>query len=108
LEAQERASVVAVSGKEYVWLGWQQRQVKTIVATVLKTGWTRHSAGAGAKGPRWDDWDWLPRAAPMQPAWGRWLLVRQSVKEPTERVAYVVFAPQATTLAEAVHVAGTP
>jgi SRSO17 transposase len=107
LEAQERAYVVAVSGKEYVWLGWQQRQVKTILAALPKTGWTRHSAGAGAKGPRWYDWDWLPLAAPMQPAWGRWLLVRQSVKEPTERVAYVVFAPQATTLAEAVHVAGT-
>ena len=72
LEAQERASVLAVSGQEYVWLGWQQRQVKTILASCLPAeGWQRHSAGAGAKGPRWYDWCWLPLAAPRQPAWRR-------------------------------------
>jgi SRSO17 transposase len=53
LETQERAYVLAVSGKEYVWLGWRQRQVKTILAALPEEGWTRHSAGAGAKGPRW-------------------------------------------------------
>jgi SRSO17 transposase len=53
LEAQERAYVLAVSGKEYVWLGWQQRQVKTVLAALPADGWRRHSAGAGAKGPRW-------------------------------------------------------
>jgi SRSO17 transposase len=108
LEAQERAYVLAVSGQEYVWLGWQQRQVKTILASCLPAeGWQRHSAGAGAKGPRWYDWCWLPLAAPRQPAWRRWLLVRRSISQPTELTAFVVFAPQATTLAEAVHVAGT-
>jgi len=107
LEAQERAYVLAVSGKEYVWLGWQQRQVKTVLATLPPDDWTRHSAGAGAKGPRWYDWYWLPLAAPMLPAWRRWLLVRRSVSDPTDLTAFVVFAPQATTLAEAVQVAGT-
>jgi SRSO17 transposase len=107
LEAQERAYALAVSGKEYVWLGWQQRQVKTVLATLPTDGWTRHSAGAGAKGPRWYDWCWLPLAAPMQPAWRRWLWVRRSISQPTELTAFVVFAPQATTLAEAVQVAGT-
>jgi SRSO17 transposase len=107
LEAQDQAYVLMVSGKEYVWLGWRQRQVKTILAALPEEGWTRHSAGAGAKGPRWYDWCWLPLAAPMQPTWCRWLLVRRSVSEPTERVAYVVFAPQATTLGEAIHAAGT-
>jgi SRSO17 transposase len=43
----------------------------------------------------------------MQPAGSRWLLVRRNVTDPTERVASVVFAPQATTLADSVHVAGT-
>src|ERR671915_867161 len=28
LEGQPQAYVLAVSGKEYVWLGWQQRQIK--------------------------------------------------------------------------------
>jgi SRSO17 transposase len=106
LESQERAYVVAVSGKEYVWPGWQQRQVKTVLAALPAEGWTRCSAGAGTKGPRWYDWCWLPLAAPLQPAWHRWLLVRRSVSAPTDLTAYVVFAPHATTLPEAVQVAG--
>jgi SRSO17 transposase len=107
LEAHERAYVLAVSGKEYVWPGWRQRQVKTILAALPADDWTRHSAGAGTKGPRWYDWCWMPLAAPMLPAWRRWLLVRRSVSEPTELTAFVVFAPQATTLAEVVQTAGT-
>jgi SRSO17 transposase len=107
LEAHEHAYVLAVSGKEYVWLGWQQRQVKTVLAALPVEGWTRHSAGAGTKGPRWYDWCWVPLAAPMLPAWRRWLLVRRSVSAPTELTAFVVFAPQVTTLAEAVQTAGT-
>ena len=107
LEAQEHAYVLAVSGQEYVWLGCQQRQVKTILAALPADDWTRHSAGAGAKGPRWYDWSWLPLAAPMLPTWRRWLLVRRRVRAPTDLTAFVVFAPQTTTLAEAVQVAGT-
>src|SRR6478672_8037720 len=34
LEARPQAYVLAVSGKEYVWLGGQQRQVKTILAAL--------------------------------------------------------------------------
>ena len=107
LEAQEHAYVLAVSGKEYVGLGGRQQLVKTVLATLPADGWTRHSAGAGTKGPRWYDWCWLPLAAPLQPAWRRWLLVRRSVSAPTELTAFVVFAPQTTTLAETVPVAGT-
>jgi SRSO17 transposase len=107
LEAQPRAYVLAVSGQEYVWLGGRQRQVKTILAALPEAGWTRLSAGEGTKGPRWYDWRWLALADPVDPAWRRWVLVRRSVSAPTELQAYVVFAPQETTLAEAVRVAGT-
>jgi SRSO17 transposase len=107
LEAQPQAYALAVSGKEYVWLGWQQRQVKTILAALPEDGWTRLSAGDGTKGPRWYDWRWLPLADPMDPSWRRWLLVRRSVSDPTELRGYVVFAPQDPTLATVVRVAGT-
>ena len=107
LEEEERAYVLAGSGKEYVWLGWHQRQVKTVRAALPADGWTRCSAGDGAKGPRWYDWHGLPWAVPMQPRWRRWLVVRRSLSDPTDRVAYVVCAPQATTLAEVVQVAGS-
>ena len=63
-------------------------------------------AGDGTKGPRWYDWRWIPLAAPLQPHWRRWLLVRRSLSDPTERTAYVVCAPETTALATAVQVAG--
>jgi SRSO17 transposase len=107
LEAQPHAYVLAGSGQEYVWLDWRQRQVKTILAALPAEGWTRLSAGDGTTGPRWYDWRWLPLADPVDLAWRRWLLVRRSLSTPTELTAYVVFAAQATTLAEVVRVAGT-
>jgi SRSO17 transposase len=106
LEAQPQAYGLAVSGKEYVWRDWRQRRVKTILAAVPEDGWTRLSAGEGAKGPRGYDWCWRPLADPVDPAWRRWLLGRRSVSDPTELRGYVVFAPQATTLEEGVRVAG--
>jgi SRSO17 transposase len=107
LECCPQAYVLAVSGKEYVWLNWHQRQVKTILATLPDEGWTRLSAGDGAKGPRWYAWRWLPLAEPLEPGWRRWLLVRRSLGDPSGLTAYVVFAPQGTPLEEVVRVAGT-
>lgn len=106
LEEQERAYVLAVSGKESVEVGAVPRQVKAVLAVVPAEGWTRASAGAGAKGPRWYDWCWLPVAAPPSPHWCRWLLVRRSVEDPTALTAFLVFAPASTTLLEAVRTAG--
>jgi SRSO17 transposase len=107
LEARPQASVLAVSGQAYVWVGPQPRQVKTLLASLPAAGWTRLSAGDGAKGPRWYDWHWQPLATPQVPGWGRWLLVRRSLSAPTDLTAYVVFAPPATSLEEIVRVAGS-
>jgi SRSO17 transposase len=107
LEERDHAYVMAVSGKEYVWRAGRQHQVKSILAALMTEGWERLSAGDGTKGPRWYDWMWLPLAAPWQPDWRRWLLVRRSLSDPAELTAYVVFAPHATTLATVVQVAGS-
>jgi SRSO17 transposase len=107
LEVQPQAYVLAVSGKESVGLGTPQRQGKAILTSVPAEGWTRLSAGDGAKGPRWYDWRWLPLADPLEPGWHRRLLVRRSLSAPTELTAYVVFAPHATSLPEVVRVAGS-
>jgi len=77
------------------------------VAALGAEGWCRLSAGDGAKGPRWDDWQWLPLAAPLPPDWRRWLWVRRSLSDPTARTAYVVFAPHAAVLATVGQVAGS-
>ena len=92
LEGRLQAYVLAVSGQEYVRLDGRPRQVKTL--------------GDGTKGPRWYDWHWLPLPEPQEPGWHRWLLVRRSLSLPTELTAYMVFAPQDTTLVEVVQVAG--
>ena len=87
LEAQPQAYVLAVSGQEYVWLSWRQRQVKTVLAALPEEGWTRLSAGDGTKGPRWYEWCWLPLAGPVDPQWRRWLLVRRRISAPKEMTA---------------------
>jgi hypothetical protein len=65
------------------------------------------SAGDGTKGPRWYDWRWLSLVEPPEPGWRRWLLVRLSLSVPTKLTASRLFAPQDTTVAETVQVAGT-
>jgi SRSO17 transposase len=107
LEAQPQAYVLAVSGKEDVGLGTRQRPVKTLLARWPEDGWTRLSAGAGAKGPRGYAWRWLPLADPLEPGWHRWLLVRRRLSAPMALTAYAVFPPQAPTLEDMVRVAGS-
>ena len=68
--------------------------------------WCRVKAGDGTTGPRGYDGRGLPLAAPFQPHWWRWLVVRRSLSDPTERTADVVYAPQPTALATAVQVVG--
>jgi DDE superfamily endonuclease len=94
LEAQPQAYVLAVSGKEDVGLGARQRPVTTLLARWPEDGWTRLSAGAGAKGPRGYAWRWLPLADPLEPGWHRWLLVRRRLSAPMALTAYAVFAPK--------------
>src|SRR5687767_9574336 len=49
LEACPYAYGLAVSGKDYVWLGGRPQQVKTIMAALPAKGWTRLSAREGTK-----------------------------------------------------------
>src|SRR2546428_1790797 len=79
---------------------------RTFACRVALNDRTHMKAGDGTKGPRWYDWRWLPLAAPLQPHWRRWLLVRRSLSDPAQRTAYVVCAPEATTLATVVQVVG--
>jgi SRSO17 transposase len=108
LEARPIGYVLAVSGKDTVWeAGWRQRRSGTLLANPPAEGWARLSAGDGAKGPRFYDWLRLPLARPLVAGWRRWLLLRRGVSDPTAVTAYVCFAPDETTLADLVRVAGT-
>jgi SRSO17 transposase len=106
LEARLQAYVLAVSGKETVWIAGRQQTVKAWLAALPSQGWERISAGAGSKGLRWYDWQRWELADPPQPGWQRWLLVRRSISDPTDVAAYISYAPAASRLADLVAVAG--
>jgi len=107
LEQRKQAYVLAVSGKESVWLRNEQQQIKTILAELPAQGWERLSAGAGSKGSRIYGWRRLELSAPALEGWQRFLLIRRSISEPSELTGYIVFAKAHTTLSELVRVAGT-
>src|SRR5215218_3839568 len=81
LEEKEQPYVLAVSGKAYVWAGFQQHRVGTLLDSLRKgelpseEGWKRISLGEGSKGPRLYDWLRLPLNPPLQEGFERWLLV---------------------------------
>src|SRR5262245_1532595 len=56
LEEQRVAHVLGVSGNHYIWMGFRQRPVATVVPQVPRKAWQRLSAGNGSKGLRWFDW----------------------------------------------------
>jgi SRSO17 transposase len=70
-------------------------------------GWQRLSAGQGSKGERLYEWIRLELNRPLGEGFRRWLLVRRQIDDPDELTAYVVFAPQQTTLKELARVAGS-
>jgi SRSO17 transposase len=107
LEERKQAYVLAVSGKESVWLREEQRQIKTILAELSAEGWERLSAGAGSKGQRLYDWRRLEVSAPALEGWKRWLLIRRSISDPSEMTSYIVFARAHTPLGKLAQVAGT-
>ncbi len=109
LEAEQRAYVLAVPSTHRVWAGPRQVTARAAVAGVPPgpDAWQRRSAGDGAQGPRWYDWAWLPLDGTSPRGWGRWLLARRSVSDPTEVAYYRVFAPAGTPLDEVVRAAGS-
>jgi SRSO17 transposase len=107
LEARKQAYVLAVACDEK--LAWEQGRIraKTLAQRLPASRWQTLSAGEGEKGPRLYDWACLLLDAPEQTGFCRWLLVRKSLSEPSERAYYVVFASADTPLATMVAVAGT-
>lgn len=111
LEANQQAYVLAVRRNGRAGLEWHGQlwtlSVSEIIDLVEPTAWQRLSAGEGAKGPRMYDWALLELAESTVEEWPRQLLLRRSLEDETEIVAYRTFAPAGTPLSEFVRVAGT-
>jgi SRSO17 transposase len=91
--------------------GKTRQRVDHLAAGLPAWAWTRHSAGAGSKGPRLYDWAWLtdvgtdndPTAS--SDGWHS-LLIRRNYTT-GELAFYRCWTPQPASLARLVHVAGT-
>ena len=68
-------------------------------------GWTRLSAGDGAKGPRLYDWAYLPYGFPPA-GWQSGLLIRRKKGRPHQFTFYLTWAPAGTPLSTLVRIAG--
>jgi SRSO17 transposase len=88
--------------------GKTRRRADLIAAELPATAWTRRSAGAGSKGPRYYDWAWLADVgADGDPDdGGRHSVLIRRHNTTGELAFYRCWAPGPVTLAQLVHVAG--
>jgi len=105
LESIGKRYVMAVSGKESVWIGFRQYKVSRILESLPKDGWERLSAGNGSKGEKIYDWFCADINSP-ETGWKRRILVRRSISNPEQLRAYVCCCPDDTPLSELVRIAG--
>ncbi len=106
LEENRKNYVLNVSGKSYVWIGHEQRSVKSIIESLPDDGWTAISCGDGSKGARLYNWQKVAINPGMTPDFERALLIRRSIKKPDETRAYLCFSPAGTSLQKLVETAG--
>jgi len=100
-ERHRRGYVMAVTSGQRLGL----RPVVTWIKRLPKKNWRRLSAGDGAKGPRLYDWACVPYGG-AAPGFQCALLVRRSIAKPAELTFYLTHAPDGTSLAGLVRVAG--
>jgi SRSO17 transposase len=101
-ERHRRGYVLAVTSGQR--LG--PRPVTAWIEDLPEDAWRRLTAGEGAKGPRLYDWAYLPYRGGAE-GFRCGLLVRRAIAEPAELTFYLTHAPEETTLAGLVRVAGT-
>jgi SRSO17 transposase len=81
------------------------------IAQAPDEAWERVSCGDGAKGPRVYDWaaarlPAIPDFDGDRPTHQRWVMARRSLARPAEIAYYLAYAPNGTTVADLVRIAG--
>src|SRR3989442_1714427 len=108
LEEQQKNYVLAVPETHQVWVQGQPQPVGLRASLLPDEAWVVLSAGEGSKGPRLYEWAWLqlPDETEAISERARWVLIRRSLSDRSERAYYRVYGPATTTLAEVVRVTG--
>jgi SRSO17 transposase len=109
LEERQKNYVLAVPETHMVWVQGRQQPVGLLAALLPEEAWVVLSAGEGSKGPRLYEWAWLqlPAETEATSEHARWVLMRRSLSDPSERAYYRAYGPASTTLAELVQVTGS-
>ena len=109
LEAQQKNYVLAVSETHQVWVQGRPQPVGLLAALLPDEAWVVLAAGEGSKGLRLYEWAWLqlPDETEATSERARWVLIRRSLSDRSERAYYRVYGPATTTLAEVVRVTGS-
>ena len=102
LEEQQKNYVLAVPETHQVWVQGQPQPVGLLAALLPEEAWVVLSAGEGSQGPRLYEWAWLqlPNEMEAMSERARWVLIRRSLSDRSQRAYYRVYAPATTTLAE--------
>ena len=106
LEEAGKCYVLCVSAKDYLWRGFEQVRVSSIINTLPDDDWFEASCGAGSKGERIYDWQVVSVNPPPVEGWKRYLLVRRSKTDPLQIRAYACFAPDDTPFEKLIQIAG--
>lgn len=106
-EEVKKQYVMSVSGKEYVWIGFKQHKIGTLLKKIPEEAWFEESCGHGSKGERIYAWYMTEVNSPDGTGCKRWLLVRRNISKPDEMRAYICYAPENTSASEFIRVAGT-
>lgn len=83
-----------------------QSDPATLAADLPPEAWQALSAGEGAKGQRLYHWARIPLSWTAPKGFERWLLLRRSLKDPSELAYYFAFVRTGTPLAEMAAAAG--
>jgi len=106
LESKGQPYVLAVSCQQRLWRDFVQQRVDKIADEIPSDAWLRLSVADGAKGPRMYDWSAGRYGERTDSGLARWLLIRRSIKNPTERAYYLCAAPPRATAQDLAIAAG--
>lgn len=106
LESRGQPYVLAVSAQQRLWQNFRQQRVDRIADEIPADAWSRLNVADGAKGPRVYDWAAGQFGAPTDHGLVRWVLIRRSVEDPTERAYYLCTALPASTVQDLAIAAG--
>ena len=109
LDEQQQNYVLAVPETHMVWVQGRQQPVGLVAALLPEEAWVVLSAGEGSKGPRLYEWAWLqlPEETEAESGRVRWVLIRRSLSDRSQRAYYRASGPAQTTLPELVRVTGS-